>query len=200
VRFILFISFPATAGLIALAGPLMLLLSGHAFEPAVPLVQIMGLGVILTAVGHFIGYQVLYSQGKEKLLLYSVVLGAVANLILNWFLIPKWHAVGAAISTLITETCVTGIRIVLSRTYSHFTWPVWSMLKYGLTAISMAVVVLVFRSCLADAALSLLFPIAAGVAFYIIILWLLKDSMLSAIWNRLTIGTLSVRKALKVEP
>lgn len=196
LQFISFISYPAAAGLIVSGGPLMLLLSGSAFEPAVLLVQIMGLNVILTALTSFLGYQVLYSQGKEKLLLYSVVLGAVCNFGLNWFLIPRWRAVGAAVSTLIAQACVTGAQAILSRGYSNFTWPVWDMLKYGVTALLMSLVVLLLRPFLAGASVRLLVSFGAGVAFYVTVMWLLKDGMLSAIWSRLTIGATGAGKAV----
>lgn len=194
IRFILFVSFPATAGLIAVAGPLMLLLLGPAFERTIPLVHIMGLDVLLIALSHFLGYQVLYSQGKEKSLLYSVVLGAVANVLLNGLLIPRWHATGAAVSTLAAESCVIGMRVILSRAYAHLAWPVWGALKYGVTALFMAAVVLFLRSLLAQTVLGLLLLLAAGAGFYLAVLWVLKDSMLLAIWSRLTTGTAMTRR------
>ena len=194
LRRISFISFPAAAGLIVSADALMLLLSGRAFAPAVPLLQIMGLNIILIALGNFVGYQVLYPQGKEKLLLCSVVLGALSNVALNCLLIPRWHAVGAAFATLTAETCVTGSRIILSRAYSSFTWPLWSMLKYAITALLMAAVVLLSRSFLAGPTLRLLTSIGAGAAFYVMVMWLLKDSVLSGIWSRLAASVAAVGK------
>lgn len=195
LRFIAFLSFPAAAGVIVLASPLMPLLSGRAFQPAVPLVQIMGLSVILKALSQFTGYQVLYSQGRERLLLYSAVLGAVTNLGLNWLLIPRWYAIGAALSMLATETCVTGAQIVMSRAYSNFSWPIWGMLKYGTVAVSMAILVLSLGSCVSGAAPRVLISVAAGASFYVMMMWLLKDSMLSAIYSRLVAGVIAVKKA-----
>lgn len=199
LQFILFMSFPAAAGLIVSADSLIPLLSGQAFRPAVPLVKIMALDIVWIALGNFVGYQVLYSHGKEKLLLYSVVCGAVCNLVLNWFLIPRWHAVGAACSTLIAETCVTTARLILSRAYSDFTWPILSLLKYAATAIVMGGVALVVHSFLIESAvgpgLRLLIPAAVAAVFYVTVLWLLRDSMVSAIWNRLTAGLAAVGKA-----
>lgn len=199
MRLITFVSFPAATGLIVLANPLMLLLSGRAFEPAVPLLQIMGVDILLISLGNFVGYQVLYSQGKEKLLLYSVMFGALCNLGLNWLLIPRWYAVGAALSTLITETCVTGARIIFSRSYSNFKWPVWSMLKYATTALSMAGVVMFLRLFLAESALLLLICIGAGVTFYVMVMWLLKDNVLSAIWSRVIVRIVAKRKTAGLE-
>lgn len=198
LRFLSFVSFPAAAGLIVSAGPLMRLVSGQAFEPAVLLVRIMGLNVILTALTSFLGYQILYSQGKERLLLYTIALGVVANFSLNWFLIPQWQAVGAAVSTLIAEACVAGAQGILARTDSSFAWPVRDMLKYGVTALLMVVVVVSLRSFVAGAALRLLVSLGAGTAFYVAVLWLLKDSVLAAIWSRLTAGA-GAGKAVGVE-
>jgi len=195
LRLILFVSFPVALGLIVLAGPLVLLLSGRAFEPAAPLVQIMGLNVVMIALSNFAGYQILYPQGKEKLLLYSAVFGVLCNLGLNWFLIPRWHATGAAFSILVTETCVTGVRIAFARGYANFPWPIWSMLKYAVTALAMVVVVLPLRSFLAGTIFLLPLSIGAGAAFYVVVLWLSKDSMLFALGSRLRAGAIAVTQA-----
>jgi O-antigen/teichoic acid export membrane protein len=199
LRFIAFLSFPAAAGLIAVAGPLVLLLAGRAFEPTIPLVQIMGLNVALIALGNIMGYQVLYPQGKERLLLYSAGLGAVCNLALNCLLIPRWHALGAACSTLVTEMCVTGARIVLSRAYWPLTWPIGSLLKYAAAALAMGGVVLLLGSIAAGTALRLSISVAGGAAFYLVALWMLRDSLLSAIWNRLAVGAAAAAKAARAE-
>ncbi|UCD49606.1 MAG: flippase [Phycisphaerales bacterium] len=195
LRFVSFISFPTAVGLIVVASVLVPLLSGHAFKPAVPLVQIMGLNVVMIALGNFMGYQVLYPQGREKLLLYSAVCGALCNFALNCLLIPRWHALGAAFSTLATETCVTGVRIMLSGAYSDFAWPLRSMFRYGLVAMSMAVVVLSLRSLLGETALCLPVYIGAGAAFYVGVMWMLRDRMLVDIRTRLMAGVTAVTRA-----
>jgi len=69
------------------------------------------------------------------------------------------------------------------------------MLKYATAALSMAGVVVFLRSFLAESAPLLLICIGAGVTFYVMVMWLLKDSMLSAIWSRLTAGAAAVGKA-----
>jgi O-antigen/teichoic acid export membrane protein len=197
-RFISFIGFPAAVGLMVSARPFLILLSGSAFEPAIPLLQIMGLTVILKALS-LVGYQVLYAQGKEKLLLSSVVLGVCVNFLLSSFLIPRWRAVGAAWSMLSAEACITTIQMFRSGTSSHFAWPIRSMCKYGGIALSMAVIVLFLRSFATRSAFGFLLSLGAGMAFYLTVLWLLKDSMLSAIWSRLTTGVTAGPKATGAE-
>jgi O-antigen/teichoic acid export membrane protein len=43
------------------------------------------------------------AEGKQKYLFGINVIGAAANIILNWFLIPLWGGVGAAVASLITQ-------------------------------------------------------------------------------------------------
>jgi len=187
LRLVSFLSFPAAAGLMVLAGPLVLLLCGPAYRGAVVLVQITALDVVLIALSNFMGYQVLYPQGKEKLMVCSVLLGATCNFGLNWLLIPRWQAAGAALATLIAETCVTGAQIFLSRSCSPFRWPVLGLLKYAAGATAMGILVLYVRSFFIGHLLRLLVPLAVGGAFYLMLMHLLGDRLSSVIWRRLAV-------------
>jgi len=185
LKLIFFISLPAVAGVIVVAKPLVSLLSGCAFEPAAVLVQIMAPTIMLIALGSFISYQILYPQGKEMLLFYSALCGAICSVGLNMALIPRWQAVGAAISVLAAEICVTGTRIVLSQRCSGFEWPIRSMLKYTAASLFMAVVVLCLRSHVAGPIARLVVSVSVGPICYTLTLCCLKDSLLSVIWGRL---------------
>lgn len=185
LRLIFFISFPAAAGVIVMAEPLVLLLSGYAFKPAVTLVQIMGPTIVLIAIGSFTSYQILYPLGKETMLLYSALCGAICNVGLNWALIPKWQAVGAAFSILFTEICVTGTRVVLSARSLDFAWPIGGMLKYAAASLVMAMVMLSVRSFVVGTVLRLLISTGVGMFCYMFVLWLSRDSLLSAICSHL---------------
>lgn len=55
------------------------------------------------------------SSKKTKMLFYSTLLGAVGNIALNFLLIPKWGAMGAAIATMISYFVVWFIRVINSR-------------------------------------------------------------------------------------
>ena len=59
------------------------------------------------AISNIIGGQILIPSGKEKRLLVAEILGAVVNLVLNFFCIARWGIVGAAVSTVIAEVVVT---------------------------------------------------------------------------------------------
>ncbi len=191
LRVIAFVSFPAAAGLIVLSRPAMLLLAGDRFDASAPLVQIMAFDVVLIALSNFIGFQVLFPQGKEKLLVYSVFLGAVGNCVLNWFLIPHWQAAGAAVATLITEALVTVVLVIVSRPYASFAWPMAAITRYSLVAAAMAVVSVLLATYLSSPLPEVVVVSFAGAAFYAVATWGLGDDTLHQIAKRLGLSARS---------
>ncbi|NLY01567.1 MAG: flippase [Rhodopirellula sp.] len=189
VRVLAFVSFPAAAALIVLARPVILLFCGSRFEPSSPLVQIMGINVVLIAFSSFIGYQVLYSQGKERLLVCSVLFGAVSNLILNWLLIPQWQAMGAAVATLVAEALVTGVQIVLARPYVRFTWPLTDIVKYFVTAASVALMAVLLSQSVSGAFACIAISLAMGGSLYFAAMWTFRDRTLRELLARYSSGS-----------
>lgn len=177
LRVIFFLCLPAAAGLFVLAAPLVQLFAGDAFVTASPLVQIMGLNVVFVAMSNFMGYQVLYPQNKERLLVISVVFGAVTNFILNWFFIPRWHAMGAAMATLIAEASVTTAQVILSRPYQQFTWPVAPMCRYAGVALLMGVGVYFLSPLFDSAVVQVLVCSSMGAALYFLFMLLCRDQL-----------------------
>lgn len=83
-----------------------ILLSGNYFEKAIVPMQIIMPTVLFIGLTNIMGIQMLVPLGKEKKVLYSVVAGAMVNVLLNICLIPRFGASGAAIGTLAAEFTV----------------------------------------------------------------------------------------------
>lgn len=62
--------------------------------------------LLLIGITNILGIQMLIPMGKEKVVLYSEIWGAVVDVIINAILIPKYASAGAAIGTLIAEFVV----------------------------------------------------------------------------------------------
>ena len=83
-----------------------LFLFGSEFEASVlPMILIMPV-VLLTGMTRVMGNQILIPKGQERIVLYSVVSGAVADIILNAILIPRFGPSGAVIGTLAAELII----------------------------------------------------------------------------------------------
>lgn len=90
-------------------------LSGTAYIGAIIPMQLIMPTLLLIGLTNILGIQVLVPLGKEKYVLYSEVLGAIVDIILNAILIPKYAAAGAAIGTLIAESVVFFVQYLALR-------------------------------------------------------------------------------------
>ena len=90
-------------------------LSGIEYEKAIiPMIIIMGTLPII-GLTNIMGIQMLVPLEKEKYVLYSEVAGAIIDLIINVFLIPKMASAGAAIGTLVAEIVVWIVQYIALR-------------------------------------------------------------------------------------
>ena len=71
--------------------------------------------VVFRGCANVVRTQYLIPNKKDTVYLISVILGAIVNLIINLLLIPRLHAVGAAIGTICAETVVCMYQILCVR-------------------------------------------------------------------------------------
>lgn len=82
------------------------LLSGAAYEGAIIPMQIIMPTILWIGLTNIMGMQMLVPMGKEKIVLYSEIAGAIVDLVINFALIPSMASIGAAIGTLVAEMVV----------------------------------------------------------------------------------------------
>ena len=92
-----------------------LLLSGNSFAGAVFPMQIIMPTVLFIGITNMLGMQIMVPLDKENLVFYSVLAGAVVDLIINMICIPSMASAGAAVGTLVAEFVVLIIQIVMLR-------------------------------------------------------------------------------------
>ena len=97
---------PAAAGIILVADPLVNLVFGADYVGAVPVLQVLGLYVILKAITK-ITSNALDFLGRARARAIVKGVTSVLNVILNLILIPIFGVVGAAIATMITYSMYT---------------------------------------------------------------------------------------------
>ena len=118
--FVVAFSLPLFLGLFVLAPSLIRVLCGDSYEPAIITLQVISPIVLIIALSNVVGIQVLYPQGKENIVIMSTLVGAIVNFTLNLVLIPQYAQNGAAIATVIAESCVTITMIILGVKYLPF--------------------------------------------------------------------------------
>lgn len=106
LHLIILMSLPLTIYFIMYAKAGISFLSGRAFENAIVPMRIIMPTILLVGITNVTGIQILIPQGREKVVLYSEIAGAIIDLGLNMILIPRFASAGAALGTLAAEIVV----------------------------------------------------------------------------------------------
>ena len=180
-RFVLALAVPSVIGLIILANPVITVFCGGEFLNATTVLCWTAPIIIFVGLSNVIGIQILYPQGKENLVIWSTVGGAILNFLLNLWLIPVWSYTGAAISTFAAELIVLVIQVIWGFKYIPFSLYEKKCMNYVFAAVVMASVVAPITIFFSNIWFILGGAVIIGGLVYILILWYLKDSLLSEI-------------------
>ncbi len=115
LNFVVLLSLPLSVYFIIYAKEGIFLLSGPAYEGSVVPMQVIMPTLLLIGITNILGIQILVPTGREKIVLYSEMAGAVVDIIINTILIPQMQSVGAAIGTLVAEVFVLLVQYLVLR-------------------------------------------------------------------------------------
>ena len=127
--------------------------------------------------------QILYPQGKEKLVIIATGTGAVINFTLNYLLIPRYFQYGAAISTSIAELSVLVVIILIGKKFLPIRFISRQNLQYFLGTLLITAFLFLINHLRLDDYLKLLIGIPVSVVFYCLYLYGRKDAFALQIKN-----------------
>lgn len=131
------IAVPMTFGLMAIAPKFANWFFGSEFIGIDQLVMVLAPVIILIGWSNVTGQQYLIPTHKMKFYNLSVTIGACANIILNLLFIPLWGALGACITTVISELIVTGVQLYAIRKFTPLKEMFENIPKYFISGILM---------------------------------------------------------------
>ncbi len=113
LHFVVLTALPVTIYFLLFSRESILLLSGASFAAAaVPMMLIMPT-MLFIGVTNILGIQILVPLGKENLVFYSVLAGAVTDLMINAVCIPQMASAGAALGTTVAEGIVLMVQVII---------------------------------------------------------------------------------------
>ncbi len=115
INFVFLLATPLMLYFILFARQGIYLLSGLAYANSILPMQIIMPTLLFIGLTNILGIQILVPLGREKIVLYSEIAGAVTDLILNVILIPMYRSSGAAIGTLAAEFVVLIVQFTALR-------------------------------------------------------------------------------------
>ena len=116
LNFVFLSAVPMTVYFILFAKQGIFLLSGENYAGSVAPMQWIMPTLLFIGLSNILGIQILVPLGRERVVLWSIIAGAVVDVVLNLTLIPGFGAAGAAAATSVAELTVLAVQfIVLGR-------------------------------------------------------------------------------------
>ena len=112
LNFVVLLAMPLMIYFIYYAKEGIYFLSGSAYSGSIVPMQVIMPTLLLIGITNILGIQILVPMGREKVVLYSEIVGAIVDVIINALLIPQYASTGAAIGTLIAEFAVFLVQFV----------------------------------------------------------------------------------------
>lgn len=103
MNFILVLGIPCVCGIEIIAPQLIHVIAGEAYVDAALSLRLLGIALMCSFISGWIGNMTMLPAGKEKICLWSSVVSAMVNIVLNLILIPKWGLNAAAFTTALSE-------------------------------------------------------------------------------------------------
>ena len=194
INFVFLIAVPLTVYFILFAKEGIFFLSGSEYASSILPMQVIMPTVFFIGLTNIMGIQMLIPLGKEKMVLYSEIAGAIVDLILNTLLIPIMASTGAAIGTVVAEGVVFLVQFFVLR---KEVFPAYRKVRYGTIVLAILVAVvsslwvkqLAFGNFITLLISSVIFFLA-----YAVILFLCKEPLVREIWRKVSAKAFSQQK------
>lgn len=174
-RFIFLLAFPMTMGIIAISKEFVPIFLGPGYDKAIALINVLSPIILLCGITNVIGTQYLLPTKKQKEYTVSIVIGLIINFIFNLIFIPIYGAMGAAITTVISQIVVVLVQIIYVRKEIDVKKGLISGKNYCIASIVMVAICLILGIFIKNEIASLITKIIVGGLVYLAMLVILKD-------------------------
>ena len=111
-KFVFFLAFPLMFGIVSVSSSFVPVFFGRGYDKVIQLINIMSPILVLMGVANVVGVQYLLPTKKQKEYTVSVTIGVISNFFLNYYLIKRYEAIGAAIATVLSQLIVDVIQLL----------------------------------------------------------------------------------------
>ena len=185
ISIILLLCIPSVVSMMMLSKEIIQLIAGSKYLPAASCVVITAPIIFFIGLTNIFGLQILYPLGKERLVAISSIIGAFISIGLNFFLIPHFTYVGAALTTLITEFVIFMMQFFMVRRIYPIAVPLRNLLKYIIATLFLIVLLIFVKIFFVSSLFRLMIAIPLGVILYFGLLIIMKEIFVQDIINRI---------------
>lgn len=183
IRFVFFLGLPMMAGMSVIASLFVPWFFGSGYEQCIFLIQCLSVLIIIISLSSVTGQAALIPLNKQVVYTFSIIVGAVINVIFNIALIPKYEAIGAVIGTILAELVVGIIQwtVVLRCMKISIIEVLKDIMKPFFSVILITIILIGIKPFFSASALSTLIFAFCGVFLYFIIMIIFQDKFMKKI-------------------
>lgn len=177
-RFAWFLGIPICLGLILVAGNFVPWFFGVGYDKVVPLLRILALLVAVIGINSVISSQYLVPTRRQNLLTATLMMGAATNFFLNLVLIHYFQSTGAAVASVIAESVIAIVQLVLLRKEISPLQVLKEGTHYYIAGAVMVIVLIPFVRLLSPSMTHTFMLVIIGAAAYSAVLFMTRDDFL----------------------
>ena len=185
MNFVMITAIPIMIYFIAFAKQGVLFIAGNQYQGAIEPLKILMPTLVIIGITNILGIQILVPLGKEKYVLYSQIVGAIVDIVLNILLIPHYASSGAAIGTLFAELSVLIVQIIALRKNIIELFRKIQIYKIFIALIPALISVIYISGYISNEFISLITTSIVFFGIYGTLLLLSKEKLTINIWNQI---------------
>lgn len=175
LRGVAYVALPLTFGVIGITREFAPWFFGAGFEPVRCIIPLLSPILFFIAMSNVIGVQYLLPTNRTREYTISVTFGAIVNLLLNVFLIPRFGAIGACIGTVCAEASVTLIQYKYISKEINTRYYLEGFRNYFFSGIVMLLFVKIIGYALNAKITTTIFQILVGSVVYVVVLTIIQE-------------------------
>lgn len=184
-RFAWFLGIPICLGLILVAGNFVPWFFGAGYDKVVPLLQILSCLVVAIGINNVISVQYLIPTKRQNLLTVTLLIGSATNFCLNLALIPYFQSLGAAFASVVAESVIAIVQLILLRKEISPVQVLKEGIHYYIAGAVMAIVMIPFVTTLSPSLTHTVMLVMIGAIVYFAMLFIERDDLLVSNAKRL---------------
>lgn len=174
------LGFPLMFGTISIASVLIPIYLGSGYDLSIILLQIFSFLIIFVSLSYVTGISYLTPTNQQNVYTFAVIVAAVLNFGVNYYMIPKFGAIGAAIASVLAECTgvVVQIGYCIYKRQMEIKKIFGTSWKYFASGMLMYVFVSVCKDMVPITIWSLLLLVFVGMIIYLLGLFIFQDDLL----------------------
>lgn len=139
---------------------------GEDFSACAPIIILLSITVFFISWANVVRTQFLIPNHYDKIYIFSTIIGAIVNLVLNLIFIPKYQAMGAAIGTIAAEFTLMFIQAFSIRKDINIFKVIFRYLSFIILGLAMMLAVQTIGKLMGTSIKTLIVQIASGIVIY----------------------------------